>query len=248
VSSQSSDSAEPSRSQPATWMAAGKAAPGVHPPELAFDPKPFLRELEERGIQTQITVTRGSELPAVSYQPPALSHEQEGETCRLGGPADRVVLPGDWGLGTGDRLRLQHSLDFVHVVGDGNRPVQGSEIDPGTADAVAAGPREDGRDWICLEGGMAVPARRVFPPVDRVAGLRRIRVRHTSRRVGAGLGRVETRLDPITPSNGERGNTCTNVQRATVRKAFRMGDICRIRRRQIGGKTGDARPGRLERG
>ena len=42
----------------ATWMAAGKVAPGVHPPELAFDPEPFLRELEERGIQTQVTVTR----------------------------------------------------------------------------------------------------------------------------------------------------------------------------------------------
>ena len=43
----------------AAWMAAGKVAPGVHPPELAFDPEPFLRELEERGIQTQVTVTRG---------------------------------------------------------------------------------------------------------------------------------------------------------------------------------------------
>jgi hypothetical protein len=40
-------------------MAAGKAAPGVHPPELAFDPEPFLRELEVRGTRTQITVTRG---------------------------------------------------------------------------------------------------------------------------------------------------------------------------------------------
>ncbi|MEA2024956.1 MAG: saccharopine dehydrogenase NADP-binding domain-containing protein [Actinomycetota bacterium] len=43
----------------ATWMAAGKVAPGVHPPELAFDPEPFLKELEERGIETQVTVTRG---------------------------------------------------------------------------------------------------------------------------------------------------------------------------------------------
>ena len=43
----------------AAWMAAGKVAPGVHPPELAFDPEPFLRELEERGIQTQVTVTKG---------------------------------------------------------------------------------------------------------------------------------------------------------------------------------------------
>jgi len=43
----------------ATWMAAGKVAPGVHPPELAFDPEPFLEELKERGIETQITVTKG---------------------------------------------------------------------------------------------------------------------------------------------------------------------------------------------
>ncbi len=41
----------------ATWMAAGKVAPGVHPPELAFDPEPFLKELEERGIETRISVT-----------------------------------------------------------------------------------------------------------------------------------------------------------------------------------------------
>ncbi len=43
----------------AAWMAAGKVAPGVHPPELAFDPEPFPKELEERGITTQVTVTRG---------------------------------------------------------------------------------------------------------------------------------------------------------------------------------------------
>jgi saccharopine dehydrogenase-like NADP-dependent oxidoreductase len=39
------------------WMAAGKVAPGVHPPELAFEPEPFLKELEERGIITQVTVS-----------------------------------------------------------------------------------------------------------------------------------------------------------------------------------------------
>lgn len=43
----------------AAWMAAGKVAPGVHPPELAFDPEPFLKELEERGIETRISVTTG---------------------------------------------------------------------------------------------------------------------------------------------------------------------------------------------
>lgn len=43
----------------ATWQAAGRVKPGVHPPELAFDPEPFLKELEERDIYTQITVTKG---------------------------------------------------------------------------------------------------------------------------------------------------------------------------------------------
>lgn len=43
----------------ATWQAAGKVEPGVHPPELAFDPESFLKELEERDIYTQITVTKG---------------------------------------------------------------------------------------------------------------------------------------------------------------------------------------------
>jgi saccharopine dehydrogenase (NAD+, L-lysine-forming) len=43
----------------AAWQASGKVAPGVHPPELAFDPEPFLKELEERDITTQVTVTKG---------------------------------------------------------------------------------------------------------------------------------------------------------------------------------------------
>lgn len=43
----------------AAWQAAGKVAPGVHPPELAFEPEPFLKELEERDITTQVTVTKG---------------------------------------------------------------------------------------------------------------------------------------------------------------------------------------------
>ncbi len=41
----------------AAWMAAGKVAPGVHPPELAFEPEPFLEELKERGIETLVTVS-----------------------------------------------------------------------------------------------------------------------------------------------------------------------------------------------
>jgi saccharopine dehydrogenase-like NADP-dependent oxidoreductase len=43
----------------AAWQAAGKVAPGVLPPELAFDPVPFLEELQERDIITRVTVTTG---------------------------------------------------------------------------------------------------------------------------------------------------------------------------------------------
>ena len=43
----------------AVWQANGRVAPGVYPPELAFDPGPFLKELEERDIRTQVTVTSG---------------------------------------------------------------------------------------------------------------------------------------------------------------------------------------------
>lgn len=41
----------------AVWQAKGRVTPGVHPPELAFDPEPFLKELQERDIRTQVTVT-----------------------------------------------------------------------------------------------------------------------------------------------------------------------------------------------
>ena len=43
----------------AVWQASGHVPSGVYPPELAFDPQPFLKELEEREIMTRITVTRG---------------------------------------------------------------------------------------------------------------------------------------------------------------------------------------------
>ena len=33
------------------------APPGVHPPELAFDPIPFFKELEGRDIYTRVSVT-----------------------------------------------------------------------------------------------------------------------------------------------------------------------------------------------
>jgi saccharopine dehydrogenase (NAD+, L-lysine-forming) len=41
----------------AVWQADGRVVPGVHPPELAFDPAPFLKELEERQITTFVTKT-----------------------------------------------------------------------------------------------------------------------------------------------------------------------------------------------
>ena len=41
----------------AIWLAAGKVHPGVHPPELALDPAPFFKELENRDIYTQVSVS-----------------------------------------------------------------------------------------------------------------------------------------------------------------------------------------------
>ena len=43
----------------AVWQANSRVKPGVYPPEQAFDPGPFLKELEERDIKTQVTVTGG---------------------------------------------------------------------------------------------------------------------------------------------------------------------------------------------
>jgi saccharopine dehydrogenase-like NADP-dependent oxidoreductase len=40
----------------AVWMAEGRIPPGVHPPELAIDPEPFFKELENREIYTQVSV------------------------------------------------------------------------------------------------------------------------------------------------------------------------------------------------
>ncbi|MGB3703249.1 MAG: saccharopine dehydrogenase NADP-binding domain-containing protein, partial [Anaerolineales bacterium] len=39
----------------AVWLAEGRVEPGVFPPEIALDPLPFFKELEERGIFTQVT-------------------------------------------------------------------------------------------------------------------------------------------------------------------------------------------------
>jgi saccharopine dehydrogenase (NAD+, L-lysine-forming) len=43
----------------AVWMALGRTPVGVHPPERAIDPQPFLKELENRDIYTRVTVTEG---------------------------------------------------------------------------------------------------------------------------------------------------------------------------------------------
>jgi saccharopine dehydrogenase-like NADP-dependent oxidoreductase len=42
----------------AIWLAEGRIPPGVHPPEAALDPEPFFKELEDRGIYTQVSVTQ----------------------------------------------------------------------------------------------------------------------------------------------------------------------------------------------
>ena len=42
----------------AMWQADGRVEAGVHPPELAFDPGPFLKQLEDRDIYTNVTVTQ----------------------------------------------------------------------------------------------------------------------------------------------------------------------------------------------
>jgi saccharopine dehydrogenase-like NADP-dependent oxidoreductase len=41
----------------AQLLATGKVEPGVYPPELALEPEPFFKELENRGIPTQVTTT-----------------------------------------------------------------------------------------------------------------------------------------------------------------------------------------------
>ena len=41
----------------AIWLAEGRIAPGVYPPEACLDPESFFKELEELDIITQVTVT-----------------------------------------------------------------------------------------------------------------------------------------------------------------------------------------------
>ena len=42
----------------AIWMSEGRVEPGVHPPEVALDPVPFFKELEQIDIYTQVSTTR----------------------------------------------------------------------------------------------------------------------------------------------------------------------------------------------
>jgi saccharopine dehydrogenase-like NADP-dependent oxidoreductase len=42
----------------AIWLAEGRIPLGVHPPEAALEPEPFFKELEEREIYTQVSVTQ----------------------------------------------------------------------------------------------------------------------------------------------------------------------------------------------
>jgi saccharopine dehydrogenase-like NADP-dependent oxidoreductase len=41
----------------AQWLAQGRVEPGVYPPEVALDPEPFFKDLEQRGILTQVSAT-----------------------------------------------------------------------------------------------------------------------------------------------------------------------------------------------
>ncbi|MCK4725870.1 MAG: saccharopine dehydrogenase NADP-binding domain-containing protein [Anaerolineales bacterium] len=41
----------------AIWLAEGRVEPGVYPPEAALEPEPFFKELEQREIFTQVSVT-----------------------------------------------------------------------------------------------------------------------------------------------------------------------------------------------
>jgi hypothetical protein len=43
--------------QAATWLADDRIPAGLHPPEIALDAEPFFKELEEREIYTQVSVT-----------------------------------------------------------------------------------------------------------------------------------------------------------------------------------------------
>jgi saccharopine dehydrogenase (NAD+, L-lysine-forming) len=53
--------AQPTGTAPARaaiWMAQGRIPAGVYPPEQALEPGPFLKELEDRGIYTRVSLTK----------------------------------------------------------------------------------------------------------------------------------------------------------------------------------------------
>jgi saccharopine dehydrogenase-like NADP-dependent oxidoreductase len=41
----------------AIWLAEGRVPPGVYPPEAALDPEPYFKELEQREIFTQVSIS-----------------------------------------------------------------------------------------------------------------------------------------------------------------------------------------------
>ena len=41
----------------AVWLADGRVEPGVHAPEAVLEPEPFFKELEQREIYTQVSVS-----------------------------------------------------------------------------------------------------------------------------------------------------------------------------------------------
>jgi saccharopine dehydrogenase-like NADP-dependent oxidoreductase len=41
----------------ALWLAEGRIPPGVYPPEAVIEPVPFFKELEEKEIYTQVSIT-----------------------------------------------------------------------------------------------------------------------------------------------------------------------------------------------
>jgi hypothetical protein len=42
----------------AIWLAEGRIPSGVYPPEAVIEPESFFKELEEREIYTQVSVTQ----------------------------------------------------------------------------------------------------------------------------------------------------------------------------------------------
>ncbi len=114
----------------------------------------------------------------------------------------------------------QHTLHFVDVVEDGRGPVEGSEVDPPSADAVAAFPHKRCGDRVGLEGRMTVAAVGVLTAVGRIARLRRVGVRDRSRRIRE---RRAASNDPFVPSpqstTSVRAAAQTSIERPSGRSS-----------------------------